>query len=70
MSDLTSLSPEELEENLVKGKITVAVVGLGRIGLPTAVSFAEAGVNVIGIDIDPTVVSEVSKGRSKFIDEP
>lgn len=70
MRDLISLSPEELEESLVKGDITVAVVGLGRIGLPTAVSFAEGGANVIGIDIDPTVVSEACRGRSKFIDEP
>ncbi|MEM2488107.1 MAG: nucleotide sugar dehydrogenase [Thermoproteota archaeon] len=70
MRDLISLSPEEIRETLVRGEITVAVVGLGRIGLPTAVSFAEGGANVIGIDIDPKVVSEVSRGKSKFIDEP
>lgn len=67
---LIDATPEELAESLVRGEVTVAVVGLGRIGLPTAVSFADAGANVIGIDIDPRVVSEVSKGRSKFIDEP
>ena len=70
MHALISLSPEELKESLVKGDVTVAVVGLGRIGLPTAVSFAEGGAKVIGIDIDPVVVSEAEKGRSKFIDEP
>lgn len=70
MRDLINLSPEEIGESLVKGEITVAVVGLGRIGLPTAALFADRGANVIGIDIDPTVVSEVSRGRSKFPDEP
>jgi len=70
MHALISLPPEELKESLVKGDVTVAVVGLGRIGLPTAVSFAESGAKVIGIDIDPVVVSEAEKGRSKFIDEP
>ncbi len=69
-SALINASTEELTESLARGGITVAVIGLGRIGLPTAVSFADAGANVIGIDIDPRVVSEVSKGRSKFIDEP
>lgn len=67
---LISLSPKDLANSLVNGEITVAVVGLGRIGLPTAVSFADSGAKVIGIDIDPKVVSEVSKGRSKFVDEP
>jgi nucleotide sugar dehydrogenase len=68
--DLMSLHLEEIGDRLVKGEIAVAVVGLGRIGLPTAVSFAEAGAKVIGIDIDQRVVSEAREGRSKFVDEP
>ena len=38
----------------------VAVVGLGYVGLPLAVSFAEAGLEVEGID-----VSEARSGRSE-----
>ena len=30
----------------------VAVIGLGRIGLPLAISFADRGLRVIGVDID------------------
>ena len=31
----------------------VAVVGLGRVGLPLALSFADRGLRVIGVDNDP-----------------
>lgn len=61
---------DEIGESLEKGKLTIAVIGLGRIGLPIAVSFAEAGANVIGIDINVDVVSGINSGRSKFTDEP
>ena len=54
----------------VDRKITICIVGLGRIGLPTAASFAAAGATVIGVDIDPEVVVGVNEGRCKFIDEP
>jgi len=57
-------------ESLEKGRLTIAVIGLGRIGLPTAVSFAEAGAKVIGIDINAEVVSGINVGRSRFTDEP
>ncbi|HEY4096729.1 MAG TPA: 3-hydroxyacyl-CoA dehydrogenase NAD-binding domain-containing protein, partial [Baekduia sp.] len=32
----------------------VAVIGLGRVGLPLALAFADAGLDVIGVDVDPT----------------
>ena len=31
----------------------VSIVGLGRIGLPLALSFADRGLDVLGIDNDP-----------------
>jgi nucleotide sugar dehydrogenase len=42
----------------------VAVVGLGKMGLPVAVRFAESGATVVGADIDPRVVAAVSAGCS------
>ena len=33
---------------------TISVIGLGYVGLPVAVSFAERGFNVIGFDISQT----------------
>ncbi len=48
---------------------TVCVVGLGRIGLPTAVAFARAGCEVIGVDADPDVLRAI-RFRDLPHDEP
>ncbi|MFJ3956936.1 UDP-N-acetyl-D-mannosamine dehydrogenase [Arthrobacter sp. NPDC090010] len=45
---------------------TVAVLGLGYIGLPTAAILATAGLRVIGMDIDPRVVEAVNAGEVPF----
>src|SRR5919202_1787620 len=45
---------------------TVAIVGLGRIGLPLALSFADRGVDVVGVDRDARVLELVAEGRMPF----
>jgi UDP-N-acetyl-D-mannosaminuronic acid dehydrogenase len=45
---------------------SVAVVGLGYIGLPTAVSLATGGLEVIGVDTNPGVVERVNRGETPF----
>jgi UDP-N-acetyl-D-mannosaminuronic acid dehydrogenase len=42
---------------------TVAIIGLGYIGLPTAAVMAARGINVVGVDIDPKVVDTVNRGE-------
>src|SRR5260370_11085438 len=49
---------------------TVAVVGLGKIGLPLAVQYALHGRRVIGCDIDSRVVESVNAGKSHIQEEP
>ena len=44
----------------------VSVVGLGYIGLPTAVLLGSKGVDVYGVDSNPNIVQRVSKGESHF----
>ncbi|WP_420366327.1 nucleotide sugar dehydrogenase [Curtobacterium sp. L3-7] len=44
----------------------VAVVGLGKIGLPLAVQYASSGVRVTGLDVDQRVVGAVNAGREPF----
>jgi UDP-N-acetyl-D-mannosaminuronic acid dehydrogenase len=44
----------------------VAVVGLGRVGLPLALSFADRGLRVIGVDNDPARLEAVRAGRMPF----
>jgi nucleotide sugar dehydrogenase len=48
----------------------VAVIGLGKIGLPLAVQYALHGHRVIGCDIDPSVVNSVNEGKSHVQQEP
>ena len=57
----------QLRERL-DGQPTVGIVGLGYVGLPLAVAFADSGARVIGIDADPRRVAGVNAGVS-FIED-
>ncbi|MEM6325532.1 MAG: nucleotide sugar dehydrogenase [Bacteroidota bacterium] len=48
----------------------VGVIGLGYVGLPLAVVFAEAGLQVVGIDVSERVVEGVNEGTSHVEDIP
>ena len=48
----------------------IGVVGLGYVGLPLAVAFAEAEHEVIGIDANPSRVDSLNAGRSHIEDVP
>jgi len=41
----------------------ICVLGLGYIGLPTASTFATHGVQVVGVDVNPTVVNTLQNGN-------
>jgi UDP-N-acetyl-D-glucosamine/UDP-N-acetyl-D-galactosamine dehydrogenase len=43
----------------------IAVIGLGYVGLPVAVSFARSGVPVVGFDIDAARVAELREGNDR-----
>jgi UDP-N-acetyl-D-glucosamine dehydrogenase len=58
-----------LRERLA-GAPTVGVVGLGYVGLPLAVAFAESGAAVVGVDVDPRRVTAVRAGKSFIEDVP
>ncbi len=46
----------------------IGIVGLGYVGLPLAVAFAEAGQDVVGVDVDGRVVEALGAGRSHVED--
>jgi UDP-N-acetyl-D-glucosamine dehydrogenase len=48
----------------------IGIVGLGYVGLPLAVAFAEAGHDVVGVDTDGRVVEALGAGRSHVEDVP
>jgi UDP-N-acetyl-D-glucosamine dehydrogenase len=59
-----------LLEKLNQRSASVAVVGLGYVGLPLACALADAGHNVVGIDLSPDKVSGINSGRSHIEDVP
>ena len=44
----------------------VCVVGLGYIGLPTALMFSDCDMDVVGLDVDDLLVKDISEGVSKI----
>ncbi len=44
----------------------VSVIGLGRVGLPLALTFAEEGLRVLGVDKDPERLGALREGRMPF----
>ncbi|MFV2073703.1 MAG: nucleotide sugar dehydrogenase [Thermoanaerobaculales bacterium] len=43
---------------------TVGIIGLGYVGLPLALAFAEKGFHVLGFDVDPEKVDKINRGES------
>ncbi|MFM7582782.1 MAG: 3-hydroxyacyl-CoA dehydrogenase NAD-binding domain-containing protein, partial [Caldilinea sp.] len=54
----------EAIERFSRRNAHVAVIGLGYVGLPLAVSFAQAGYRVTGIDLDERKVERIERGES------
>ncbi|MDI2099404.1 nucleotide sugar dehydrogenase [Ruicaihuangia caeni] len=44
----------------------IAVIALGKIGLPLAVQFASKGHDVVGVDVNPVTVESINAGREPF----
>ena len=53
---------DELLAGIIEKRATVGVVGLGYVGLPVACLFAEAGFDVIGVDVKPDRVGQINAG--------
>ncbi len=61
---------DELVRKLNQREATVGVVGLGYVGLPLAVEFAEAGYTVVGYDVGEDKVNRINRGDSYIPDIP
>ena len=59
---------ENLLRKFARREAVVAVVGLGYVGLPLAVAFAEAGFDVLGVEIDIRKVEQINRGESAIAD--
>ncbi|MCI4012592.1 UDP-N-acetyl-D-mannosamine dehydrogenase [Brevibacterium sp. ZH18] len=54
--------------SVAKKRPTVAVIGLGYIGLPTAAVLASSGADVIGVDINSETVNLINQGLVPFVE--
>ena len=61
---------EDVLNSLNSKTLKVCVVGIGRIGLPTALSFAKSGLETIGVDINENLVRNINAGNFPLKDEP
>ena len=62
------LNLKNLENRIRKKSATISVVGLGYVGLPLALAFAEAGFKVFGVDSDQKKVNKINRGISYLLD--
>jgi UDP-N-acetyl-D-glucosamine dehydrogenase len=61
---------DQLLRRIDEHTAVVAIVGLGYVGLPLAVAFAECGFPVVGIDVDERKTNALNGGRSYVQDIP
>ena len=54
----------EFVEKAKNGGLTVGIIGLGYVGLPTAIGFFEAGFDIWGVDISQTTVDTINCGEN------
>lgn len=64
MSSMYLSKYSSLKKKFEKKEATIGVVGLGYVGLPLAVMFAEAGFKVYGVDISVQIIESLNKGSS------
>jgi len=54
----------KLKESIEAGNISVGIIGLGYVGLPTAIGFLDAGYTVWGVDVSQRVVETILRGEN------
>ena len=64
------LTLDKCKDLLESRKICITVVGIGRIGLPTALSIANSGLSTIGVDTNPNLIQMIAEKNFPLKDEP
>ncbi len=60
---------KSLSEKIESKTARVCVVGLGYVGVPLSVASAQAGFNVLGVDVDKSKVDQINRGVC-YVEEP
>ncbi|MCL2682897.1 MAG: nucleotide sugar dehydrogenase [Bacteroidales bacterium] len=58
----------EIQKKIQNNNFIVGVIGLGYVGLPLAVAFAEVGIHVIGFDKSQNKVDKINRGENYIKD--
>ena len=69
-TNLSLLNNSQIKECLKSKSLKIGVIGIGRIGLPTALCIANSGLETIGIDINEKLVKMVNSKDYPLKDEP
>ncbi len=56
------LSAPQIHRGVKSGKIKIAIIGLGQVGLPQALHLVKAGASVLGVDIDGKKINLIKQG--------
>lgn len=59
---------EELLSRIQSHDAVVGIIGLGYVGLPLSVAFAEGGLRTIGLEVNPAIVDGINRGESHILD--
>ena len=70
IKNFSLLDDSQIQECLNNKSLKIGIVGIGRIGLPTALSFANSGFETMGIDINKKLVDMINSGNYPLKDEP
>src|SRR5476649_1456356 len=67
---MSQQSAQSLLDRIRSKQARVGVIGLGYVGLPLAVEFANHGFDVTGFDVDASKISQINAGKSYIPDVP
>jgi len=70
MKNILDMTIPEIDDTIQHRRLNVCIIGIGRIGLPTALSFANSGLPTIGVDINEKLVEMINSGNFPLNDEP
>ncbi|MGI0010217.1 MAG: nucleotide sugar dehydrogenase, partial [Nitrosopumilaceae archaeon] len=60
------MSYDKLYSKISQKSSKICVIGLGQVGLPTALTFCKEGYDVIGLDVNKNLVSKLNNKESPF----
>ena len=57
----------DLKEKIKLNKFKVGIIGMGYVGLPLALEFAEKGITTIGFDLDESKIKSINEDKKSYI---